>query len=138
MLGVPPAFVLSQDQTLYLSCISTAFRLVEILFISIARNLLVFFSLFFDFLFYSISYSGISRVVVLFLHCSIFKMLCAVRLFCDSFNIISRFFLLVNTFFDIFFGFFVIPSPQALLEATRLLYHSSLVFVNSYFSTNIC
>ena len=32
MLSVPPAFVLSQDQTLYKSCISKVFRLFEILF----------------------------------------------------------------------------------------------------------
>ena len=134
MLGVPPAFVLSQDQTLYLSCISTAFRLVDILFISIARNLLVFFSLFFDFLFYSISYSGISRVVVLFLHCSIFKMLCAAL--CKS-RLIQYIILLsrCQVLFSIFSNLFcTCPS----LSDSFIIISPFCTFVNSYFLTNIC
>ena len=59
MLSVPPAFVLSQDQTLYYSCIYKPFRLKYlILFITLALLKISFFSLFLTFL-----VKGFSRVV---------------------------------------------------------------------------
>ena len=60
VLSVPPAFVLSQDQTLYKSCISKVRGLFEILFNN-ACVITAFFSLFLTFL-----VKEISRVVTYF------------------------------------------------------------------------
>ena len=51
MLSVPPAFVLSQDQTLYKSCISISLRCIEIYPVHNACVITAFFSLVLTFLF---------------------------------------------------------------------------------------
>ena len=88
VLSVPPAFVLSQDQTLYLSCIYRRFAsLYRSWQLRFARNYLCDFSVFSDFLkFQSL---GISRAFLLVVHCSIFKIL-SKQLSCCNFYIISH------------------------------------------------
>ena len=78
VLSVPPAFVLSQDQTLYYSCISRIFRFVEINPVHnacVITSCVLFFSLYLTSCFLQIFIQRNLKGRYFFLHCSIFKML---------------------------------------------------------------
>ena len=80
VLSVPPAFVLSQDQTLYKSCISIS---VSTELRSLFNNACVITAHFYTLCLSFPFFKGISRVVT-YLHCSIFKMLFCVSLSCGT------------------------------------------------------
>ena len=92
VLGAPPAFVLSQDQTLYLFFLFSLFPNFSLL--AVRSKLLIFFS--FDKGFYS-------YLLLFIFQCSLFF-----RLSLCDFYILSYFFLLVNIFFSLFFFFFTL------------------------------
>ena len=115
VLGTPPAFILSQDQTLVKSvCIqfSTAWQFC---------SCLLFFR--FDIQCLVLNYSKESfRVVV---YCSIIKVLCHSR---DSLFILSYSFQLVKNFLKFIFLCFIICLSDSFLILTHLF-----LFVNMYF-----
>ena len=94
VLGTPPAFVLSQDQTLEfnlsvsLNTVAHFFRLVVFLFASVILDLSI----------------GIDLACLL-MHYIVFKVL-SPPLFCDSFCSIPQLLRFVNTFFSLFLKFF--------------------------------
>jgi hypothetical protein len=121
VLGVPPAFVLSQDQTLYKSCISKTFLSFEILLITIARNYR-FFSLFWLLIFlYSRNFKGIIFSIVQFSRC------CAVR---DSLIIISQLQDFVKHFFEkfLFYLFVAAVSFKTAFQLYHIFSHLSTPF----------
>ena len=113
MLSVPPAFVLSQDQTLYENSISKQLSSLwnQSCSITLALLLRIFYSLLELFLF-----SKESQGSLLFLHCSIFKMLFAVLLR-QLFNYITVSFL-CQAFFESFLNFLFSSSPSASFTPT--------------------
>ena len=134
VLSVPPAFVLSQDQTLYKSCISISLSCIEIYPVHNACVITAFFSLVltFSLLPNLLGQKGISRVVTF--SCIVWFSRCCVRsLLWDSFNIISHLFEFVKYFFQVFSNsFYVTAAPFC--WAAFLLYHISFC-LSSTFST---
>ena len=103
VLGAPPAFVLSQDQTLWTCYIYSHFSVTEHIKVCFSLSFLKSRWLYFTFGIYSNEYKGLILLVLLEC-CSIFKVLSAAA-FVDSFVIISNSFALVNRFFKIYFTF---------------------------------
>ena len=105
VLSVPPAFVLSQDQTLYDSCISIIpFRMTwnQSCFITLALLLSCFLVLsWLSFSFLQRNFKG----RYFFLHCLVFKMLFLLGVTSASF-IISQLFQFVKYFFKFFSNYF--------------------------------
>ena len=101
VLGTPPAFILSQDQTLnksYLNSLSAAQILLK-LFIALKEIFIVIPD-------FKNPFLGAYLLHKLFLHCSIFKVLSASRLIGVSFLIIAKLFEFVKNFFRFARNFF--------------------------------
>ena len=118
VLSVPPAFVLSQDQTLYKSCISIS---VSTELRSLFNNACVITAHFYTLCLSFPFFKGISRVVT-FLHCSIFKMLFRVSLSCGTLLLYHIQKILSSTFFK-FFQNFLFVIFAVLCRPAFLLYH---------------
>ena len=107
VLGAPPAFVLSQDQTLWTCYIYSHFSVTEHIKVCFSLSFLKSRWLYFTFGIYSNEYKGLILLVLLEC-CSIFKVLSAAA-FVDSFVIISSPPFYVNTFFE---SFLPLPHPH--------------------------
>ena len=134
MLSVPPAFVLSQDQTLYKSCISISLSCIEIYPVHNACVITAFFSLVLTFLFSPISWvKKESQGSLLFL--ALFGFQDAVfALSCETALILYHIFLnLSSTFFKFFqILFYVTAAPFC--WAAFLLYHIFFCLSSTFFN----
>ena len=124
MLSTPPAFILSQDQTLK-KCVCSKFNINSLAYISlftVLKDLSIV--LWMCLSLQAVSFKEFSRIVYVF-HCSVIKVLIC-PLSRDSLFTISQLFLFVNNFF-IFF-----KSLTRFFDSSYRLSHLSLD-VNSYF-----
>ena len=124
MLSTPPAFILSQDQTLK-KCVCSKFNINLLAYISlftVLKDLSIV--LWMCLSLQTVSFKEFSRIVYVF-HCSVIKVLIC-SLSRDSLFTISQLFLFVNNFF-IFF-----KSLTRFFDSSYRLSHLSLD-VNSYF-----
>ena len=140
MLSVPPAFVLSQDQTLYDSCISIIpFRMTwnQSCFITLALLLSCFLVLsWLSFSFLQRNFKG----RYFFLHCLVFKMLFLSGVTSALF-IISQLFQFVKYFFNFFSNcFFAARCRSFELQLLYYITPSSLcqvLFLKTFFQSSL-
>ena len=129
MLSTPPAFILSQDQTLVKS-VCTQSRIAW----QFCCCLLFWFDIF-RCPFLKNLFKEFSGFVV---YCSVINVLFVVAVSCDSFYIISKCFMFVNNFFKLFFvAFFESLKQQLWYIIIYLLVCQQLFwsFFKSYFQT---
>ena len=106
MLSTPPAFILSQDQTLK-KCVCSKFNINLLAYISlftVLKDLSIV--LWMCLSLQAASFKEFSRIVYVF-HCSVIKVLICV-LSCDSLFTISQPQALVNNFFQLFLNLIVV------------------------------
>ena len=143
VLGTPPAFILSQDQTLMLkslklfkkpSCQMSGF---PVLFSGLLSLGFVLWNSFRSAL--PLSWSGIFRVALLFICQGSVLFKCfriSLLLLSDNFDILPHLFFVVNTFLKLFsFSFAALVANQMLsfVRQRSISYHSFLYFVNNFF-----
>ena len=130
---MPPAFVLSQDQTLYDSCISIILsnELKSILFNNACVITFVFFSLVLTFLL--ISSKEFQGSLLFFLHCLVFKMLFLFRLPAKQLYYYITAFLICQVLFSSFFKLFFQLLVTALLSCNFYIISHCLNFVKCFF-----
>ena len=131
MLCTPPAFILSQDQTLY-----------ELLLNAPYEALILFCSAYFKFkrnqrVPYISCDTYVYNLLLCTLCCSVFNVRLAYPLSGDSFAIIPQVFPFVNRFFKLFSSFFAV-CPLAYRLPSRLAYLTTvLFFCQPYFRKKI-